>query len=60
MTTTELLLGEVQLVNIISVSELRLQRNFELFVRCLQEHAGRLEHIERKQLELAEQLTATS
>ena len=58
MTTTEALLEKVELVNIISVSELRLQRNFELVIKCLQEHAGRLESIERRQIEYSEQTIA--
>jgi len=55
MSNTEVLLEKIELVSIISVTELRLQQNFELVVRCLKEHAGRLDSMERWQLEQSQQ-----
>lgn len=41
--TSTTMLDQIELVNIVSVSELRLQKNFELLVKCLQDHTSRLD-----------------
>jgi hypothetical protein len=60
LTVTTTCLDQIELVNIVSISELRLQRNFELLMKCLQDHANRFDSIERtvgKQARTIENLT---
>jgi hypothetical protein len=40
-------LDQIELVNIVSVSELRLQRNFELLIQALQSHTARFDSMEQ-------------
>lgn len=45
LSTTSL--DQIELVNIVSVSEFRLQKNFQMLMKCLQDHASKLDSMEQ-------------